>query len=137
MRIVFIVILFLPSLVAAESACPSSFDEFFSRFETNREFQQRNIIYPLKHSFVDLAADPDPKVVHKPLLKSEIAKRKNAVYPSPIEQKSFALIKEIQKETQTRRIVNLHKPDSGFALNYYFEKIDGCWKLVEFEDPST
>mgnify|MGYP001617731681 CR=1 FL=1 len=101
MRWVFIAVLFFPSLVVAETACPSSFDEFLSNFETNREFKQKNIIYPLKHSFVDLAADPEPKIVDKPLSKSEVATRKRTIYPSPTDQKSVSLVKDkIQNGSQ-------------------------------------
>jgi hypothetical protein len=80
---------------------------------------------------------PEPKVVNKPLSKSEVGARKSPIYPSPGHQKEAPLVREVKKVSETRRAVHFHKPDTGYALIYHFERFEGCWKLVEFEDQST
>lgn len=136
LRWVLIAAFFFPSLVMAENVCPSSFDEFLSRFERTREFQQENIIYPLKYSFIDSNANPEPKTVNKRLSKTDVAARKEPIYPSPRDQKAVPLAKELHKHSQVKKSVRLYKPDTGYVLEYHFKKIGECWKLAMFEDLS-
>ena len=136
MRWLFLVFCIAPGLSAAAPACIPVFEDFLSRFEANRPFQEENIIFPLKHSFVDAAADPEPKVIDKPLSKSEVAKRVTPVFPSRTEQKRVPFEKVIKSPAPERMSVRLQKPDTGYQLIYHFEKRSGCWKLVEFEDAS-
>jgi hypothetical protein len=136
MRWLFLVFCIAPGLSAAATACIPVFEDFLSRFEANRPFQEENIIFPLKHSFVDAATDPEPKVIDKPLSKSEVMKRVTTVFPSQKEQKRVPFEKVIKSPEPERMSVRLQKPDTGYQLIYHFEKRRGCWKLVEFEDPS-
>lgn len=136
MRLLVLVLSLLPGLVFAQANCPVSFEQFLSKFEVDRTFQQQNIIYPLKHSFVDLDAQPEPRAVAKPLSKTEVATRNSPIYPSAAHQRELNLGKKVKLESKTLALVRLQKPDTGYLLIYRFKEIRGCWKLVEFEDAS-
>jgi hypothetical protein len=137
MRWLFFVFCIAPGLsAAADPGCIAAFDDFLSRFEANRPFQEQNIAFPLKHSFVDAEADPEPKVIDKPLSKSEVTEGLAPVFPSQADQKGVPFEKVIKSPTQEQRVVQLQKPDTGYQLIYKFKKFGDCWKLVEFEDAS-
>jgi len=136
MRCLFLIFCITPGVSAAAPACIPAFDEFLSKFEANRSFQEENIILPLKHSFVDAGAEPEPKVIDIPLSKSEVVERLAPVFPSQADQKKLQLEKLIMSPRLDGRIVQLQKPDTGHLLIYHFQKIGECWKLVEFEDTS-
>ncbi|MEW5745784.1 MAG: hypothetical protein AB1805_10165 [Nitrospirota bacterium] len=137
MRWLFFAFCLLPISVSAEPGCVSTFEDFLSKFETDRSFQEENTVFPLKHSFVDLNADPEPRAVNKPLSKTEVTERINPIFPSPAAQRKVPFVRVIKSPTQTRSIVQLEKPDTGYLLIYHFHKIGKCWRLVEFEDAST
>lgn len=137
MRFVFFILSLLPSLVFAQAECPSSFQTFFTKFEVDRAFQQQNIRYPLKYSFVDMDASPEPQVVKKPRSKAAVAADKQAVYPLLAHRKKAGLVKKVVAQSKTRATIELNVPDTGYWLIYYFKVVKGCWKLIEFEDKST
>lgn len=137
MRYVFFVLSLLPSLVFAQAECPSSFQSFFAQFEVDRTFQQQNIRYPLKYSFVDMDASPEPQIVKSPRSKAAVAADKQPVYPSLAHRKKAGLVKKVMAQSKTRVTIELNVPDTGYWLIYHFKTIKGCWKLVEFEDEST
>lgn len=136
MRWMLLLFCIAPRLIVAESECAQEFDDFLSSFEGNRSFQEENIIFPLKHSVVDVEADPEPKVVDKPLSKSDVKGDKAPVFPSQPDQQKIPFEKVVKGQTFDQRTVQLQKPDTGYLLIYRFRKIDACWKLVEFEDAS-
>lgn len=136
MRWLFFVFCIAPGLSTAAPRCISAFDDFLAKFEANRPFQQENIAFPLKHSFVDAGAEPEPKVIDKPLSKRGVAEHSAPVFPSQADQKTIPFDKEIKSPRPDRRIVQLQKPDTGYLLIYHFKKIGECWRLVEFEDAS-
>lgn len=135
MRWLFLIFCIAPG-VSAASGCVPAFDEFLSRFEADRPFQEENIAFPLKHSFVDAEAEPEPKVVDKPLSKSEVAERLAPLFPSQTDQKKVPFEKVIKSPRLDRTVVQLQKLDTGYLLIYHFQKFGGCWKLIEFEDAS-
>ncbi|MCK9531214.1 MAG: hypothetical protein M0R77_11750 [Gammaproteobacteria bacterium] len=136
MRWFFLLFCIAPGLSTAAPGCIQAFDGFLARFEANRAFQEENIIYPLKRSFVDAGADPEPKVVDKPLSKSDVKEGAAPVFPSKADQTKVPFEEVIKTPALDRRTVQLQKPDTGNLLIYRFQKIGECWKLVEFEDAS-
>lgn len=126
----------LPSFALAQSGCSLTFEEFLNKFEADREFQQQNIIYPLKHSFVDPDAYPEPKIVSQPLSIADVKLRNRPIFPLGNHQRESQLSKIVSFYSKTVVLVKLHKQDTGYLLMYQFGNIDGCWKLVEFEDAS-
>lgn len=137
MRWLFFTCCLIPGLGAAAPGCVTAFDDFLARFETDRSFQEENTVFPLKHSFINLETDPEPRRVAKALSKTETTERTDPIFPSPATQRTVPFVRAIKSPTQTGRIVQLQKPDTGYLLIYHFRKISGCWKLVEFEDAST
>lgn len=136
MRSLIVAVLFIFTSAFADQLDRGSFVEFLQQFEENREFQQNNITYPLPYSFVDSEAEPEPATVDQRLSKPEVAALKEPVYPSPQVQKSVPLMREINDQSPTGKIVRLYKPDTGYLLEYHFELINGSWKLVKFENLS-
>ncbi|WP_370276939.1 hypothetical protein [Pontibacterium sp.] len=127
------VALSVPSVVAGE-ICPIAFADFLERFERNRLWQEKYIVYPLEHSWVDVDANPEWETVYTTLSKLEVAGRKHPIYPSPQARKSIPLIMEVTIASVGKRNVRLFKPDTGFLLKYSFQQVDGCWYLVKYED---
>lgn len=137
MRLLVLVFSLLPGLVIAQAICPVSFEQFLSKFELDRTFQQQHIHYPLRYSFIDLGALPEPRAVFKSLSKTEVATRSSPIYPSLAHQTELNLAKNVDLQSTALAAVRLWKPDTGYLLIYRFKQIGGCWKLVEFEDAST
>ncbi len=127
----------VPNLGAGTPPCPASFGDFLEQFETDRSFQVENTAYPLKHSTVDVDARPGPRVVEKELSRLEVEAGGGGLYPSSAEQKRAGLVPEVEEVDSTRVIVRLRKPDTGYLLIYDFRRVQGCWKLIRFEDAST
>jgi hypothetical protein len=136
MRLLLIIALLFPAAAAAEQACPSSFFDFLSHFENSREFQQEHIVFPLKYSFVDTAIEPEPKTIKRDISRSEVASRTEPIYPPPSVQQLVPLVREMLGDFEARKLIRLYKPDTGYLLEYHFERIGGCWKLVTFYDSS-
>lgn len=137
MRLLVLVFSLLPGLVIAQAVCPVSFEQFLFRFELDRTFQQQNILYPLRYSFIDLEASPEPRAVFKPLSKTEVATRNKPIYPSVAHQTELHLEKNVNLQSTALATVRLWKPDTGYVLIYRFKQIGRCWKLIELEDAST
>lgn len=136
MRWLFLIFCIVPGLSVAAPDCIPAFDDFLPRFEADRPFQEENIVFPLKHSFVDAGADPEPKVIDKPLSKTDVTERVSPVFPSQADQKKVTFEKMLKSPTQNQRVVHLQKPGTGYLLIYRFRKLGDCWKLTEFEDAS-
>lgn len=138
MRWVLIAAFALPGAVLAEETCPARFDQFLERFESDRVFQQERTTDPLQYTFLDYAAQPEPKEQRKRLSKAELAQRKDAIFPSPATQKSHGLsIKKIADLPKSRKWVRIAKPDTGYQLDYYFDKTAACWTLTAHSNLST
>jgi hypothetical protein len=39
-------------------------------------------------------------------------------------------------DLEARKLIRCYKPDSGYDLEYHFERTGGCWELVAFFDSS-
>ncbi len=117
--------------------CPESFGTFLGHFGNDRAFQLENTTYPLKHSTVDVDAGPGPRVVERELSRVEAEAAGVVFYPSSAEQERAGLVPEVEEIGSTRVIVRLRKADTGYLLVYDFRRVQGCWKLVAFEDAST
>lgn len=136
-RWLILAIFFVPGVGLAETGCSTSFDVFLGSFERDRQFQEAHMAFPLRHSFIDMAADPEPAPVDAPLSRKDVVAGENPLFPSPSEQAKVPLKKSVTAESRDVMVVRLQKPDSGYLLIYRFRSLDGCWQLVEFEDAST
>lgn len=127
----------LPDLGIAGSPCPASFGTFLLQFEGDRAFQVENADYPLRYSTVDVDASPGPRVVERDLSRIDVEAVGRAIYPPSTERERMRLVRDIEEVDPTRVIVRLRKPDTGYLLIYDFRRVQGCWRLVAFEDSST
>ena len=136
MHRVLIAIILFPTIVLADNPCSSSFNEFLSNFEKSSKFQLENISYPLKYSYIEPNAIPEPKTINTLKSKDDLASRKKPIYPTTTEQQQIPLVKKIHSKSQVNKIIQLHKPDTDYNVKYHFKKIGLCWKLVMFESHS-
>ena len=136
MHRVLIAITLFPTIVLAESPCLSSFNEFLSTFEKSPKFQLENISYPLKYSFIDATANPEPKTINTLKSKSDLVARNKPVYPSISAQQKTSLVKKVHSQSQVNKIIHLHKPNTDYKIKYHFKKVGSCWKLVMLESLS-
>ncbi len=95
-----------------------------------------NTVYPLKYTFVDHGAGPEPKVIDSELSIQKIKERKNPIYPYPKDQEKVPFVREISEPSPTRKQVKLYKSDTDYLLRYQFEIIGTCWKLTEYNNDS-
>ena len=133
---ILLIFLCFPSSTIAGYECYESFDEFLPAFENNKAVQIDNTIFPLKYTFVDGGAYPEPKVINSELSSKKIEERKNPIYPYPKDQKKVPLLKEISEPSPGKMRIRLYKPDTDYVLRYQFELIGTCWKLTEYNNDS-
>ena len=136
MHRVLIAIILFPTIVLADNPCSSSFNEFLSNFEKSSKFQLENINYPLKYSYIDPNAMPEPKTINTLKSKDELAARKKPIYPLTSAHQQIPLVKKVYSKSQANKIIQLHKHDTDYNIKYNFKKIGLCWKLVMFESHS-
>ena len=134
-RILFLVA-FFPTSTIAGNACYGSFDQFLPAFENSRASQIDNTVYPLKHTFVDGGAFPEPKVINSELSRKEIEERTSPIYPYREDQEKVPFLKEISEQSPGKIQVTLYKADTDYVLRYQFGLIGTCWKLTEFNNDS-
>lgn len=118
--------------VFGTEACEQKFDEFLKKFESIQGFQIEETNYPLDVTYLDLMADPEPIQVRETILKDQMLRRTNPIFP--IESKG---ITRKHEEGLNKYMVTLTKVDTGLQLLYTFKRFGGCWKLSGLDDKST
>jgi hypothetical protein len=137
MRWILGVTLLMPIIAIAENSCPAVFEQFIEKFESDRVFQQAHIKYPLKYTFLDYEAQPEPKEREKRLSQKEVARLKAAIFPLRTTQSAHGLsLRKIKVLSPRQMWVQLAKPDTGYQLDFYFERTAVCWALAEYSDLS-
>ena len=130
------IFLFFPSIAVAGNTCYQSFDDFLAAFENSRIFQTESAVYPLRHTFIDGGAHPEPKTIESELSKQEIRERKYPIYPYPKDQENISFVKEVAESSTTKRQIMLFKPDTDYVFRYQFEMVNNCWRLTEYNNDS-
>ena len=129
--------LFAPQLACASSGCPTRFTEFLAVFEQSVEFQTLNTRFPLRYSFLDGNAEPDPKLIKVVITRANASKYPGIRYPSPALQASVPLQHKLRSGVGGIQVVQFDKPESDvYSVGFSFLKVSGCWQLVEVEDSS-
>lgn len=137
MRSLIIALLFFPLLAHAESACPTRFTEFLAMFEKSIEFQTLNIRFPLRYTYVDGNAEPEPKQIKVMVSRANISKHPGVRFPTTAVQVTAPLKRKLTSGARGTQIVQFDKPDSdAYSVAFHFSKTASCWQLVEVEDGS-
>ena len=114
--------------VVAESCIPI----FSDKKLLNEVIEENGIHTPFKlGSLTDGKYEPEIKyeVLNKPSL-NKIIKTVSAHY-------KYAKTKGAEKLIKENKIIIFRGPDSGYYIEYNFNTINGCWKLVGFTNAST
>lgn len=127
--------LLIPLVAHAASACPSSFEEYLSTFQRDPFFQKEHRQYPLRYSFLDTDAEPEPRTVKRRLSAAQVEIKSGISFPSLETEKTKGLERKVTKTKEGTYVVRFDKPDSGvFSIEFHFSRIGHCWRLVEVND---
>lgn len=137
MRALIIVLLFVPQLACADSACPTRFTEFLAMFEQSIEVQTLNTRFPLRYSFINGNAEPEPKLIRVVIARANASKYPGIRYPSPAVQASVPLQRKLSSKVGGIQVVQFDKPESDvYSVVFSFSRKSSCWQLVEVKDSS-
>lgn len=116
--------------VAAPKDCPSRFEQFLERFETDFTFQVATVRYPLPIQFLD-----DGVFIKDKLNRMQYTRPRQPWYPTPALQFQWELKKEVRAVSPTRRIVHFQQADpESYWVEFHFQKNGNCWRLVFMDD---
>jgi hypothetical protein len=106
---------------ACTVSAPESFDSFFAKFRSDLVFEKERTSYPYRvnnHTeerswTVKVSAENDTR--QKPL--DTVAKEKGFVFDRPVTKVGRATAK-------------LYAPNTGYSMEFKFQKKNGCWKFT-------
>ena len=127
-----VILLFLGSAHAG-TACESDFEEFLKIFQV-KENQYSRIRFPLNHSYLDMAAEPEPQPVFELLSQKDL--KGWGIYPDRDEITERSLEREINRLEEHIFKVIFRKAGTGIRLVYYFEYYENCWQLIKYDNQS-
>jgi len=134
-------------------ACPSgNFADFLAKFSEDENIQRQWINYPLKYvtwDFLDNGARFD-EIVQR-LSMEQLKFPLFFISKMEIEESKLILMSEEfsaggAKELPTGGVIELpvggavvtvSASDSGMKAYFFFNAVDGCWKLTEIQDQTT
>jgi hypothetical protein len=129
--------LLLPLTTQAASSCPSSFEKYLTRFQRDSVFQKEHRHTPLRYSFVDAEAEPEPRTVQRQLSAVQAEKQPLIRFPSADVEKTNRLERKVAQVNDQGYVVRFDQPDSDrFSIEFHFSRIGRCWRLVEVNDLS-
>jgi hypothetical protein len=104
------------------------FETFLYRFSTDTIFTKKHIKFPLKYVF----SDPDNDGADTTMFLNE----NNMHYYNFFDKGKLIFYHENKSIDSKKIMINLRGIDNGLLSFYYFEIIDGRWKLIEENDYS-
>lgn len=108
-----------------------SFNTFFSKWSSNKQFANNRTIYPLKTIKYDSGSE-EPEPIRSLVTRAEVEKT-----PSFSEHiKSNALEYKLGSVTASKATVTVFKESTDWQYEYRFKNLKGCWYLYEFENQS-
>lgn len=110
----------------------TDFDSFLVEFGSSIEIQHHSVKVNLKHSSMDMDAEPEPRMIDKIVPIHEVV---FPVFPLDSTRQVRNLLHEVSKVSEDSVIVTLHKPDTDYQVNYHFHR-DQQWVLDWVEDQS-
>lgn len=135
LRTLFVAAFLFPLTVHGASPCTSSFEEYLSAFQRDPLFQQEHRQYPLRYSFLDTNAEPEPRAVKRRLSAAQAMKESGIGFPSLETEKAKGLERTVKNAKKGTYVVRFDKPDSGvFSIEFHFSRVGNCWRLVEVND---
>ena len=133
--ILFILLLFSgAALWAAEpSSRNESFDDFFTEFMENPEFQKSRIQFPLLSVSVSMETEKkDTAKVERAAWKHNDFKQLRTGY----QVRQFDNFERKLRDTD-ERVVSMIGNDNGVYYSYFFKRVEGRWMLVQVLDESS
>jgi len=116
--------------VPAPKDCPSKFEQFLERFETDFTFQVAVVRYPLQIAFMD-----DGVQIKDTLNRMQYTKPRQPWYPTPALQAQWELRKEVRTVSPTKRVVHFQQADpESYSVDFHFQKAGSCWRPVFMDD---
>jgi len=119
---------FLQSLecLSINKAPDIEFIDFLTKFTSNSVFQSNHILFPLPVTLIDY--DGDYEIIEKTVLEEEWKSLQWAIG-------QLMVLSNIDTKNKYRNIY-IRGVENGIGVEYTFEKINGNWKLIRFEDYS-
>ena len=122
-----------PEAASPTVACPSQdFRTFLTAFANEPGVQEAFTRRPLQSDYVDAAANPEPRRVHRTLDGADL---QFPVMPSLQRQQQRGLEMRLTPNGDDKVEVVLVKPDTDDQTAYFFIR-EGCWKLDRIRDDS-
>lgn len=122
---------------SAEPYCAKDFGSFLVFFQDDEKFQITHTAFPLRYSYVDAAANPEPKTVSIEIINQDDALiAKLPRYPAAETIKPVSLQETIFMEKGEVYVVRFTKPDTDYMFDFRFMKHNNCWQLVEVNNYS-
>jgi hypothetical protein len=123
------------SPVSANS-CVERFPDFVVQFEADIAFQLKHIQFPLRITYVDATASPEPAPRTKQISR-EMYPSQPYTYPTRQVQTLRHLQKQVAEISGAKAVVRFEQPDSDvYSMEFQFEKFRGCWRLSLVRDIS-
>ncbi len=104
-------------------------------FQRDPSFQKAHRQYPLRYSFLDSYAEPEPRTANRWLSATQAEKKRAIDFPSSEQEKAKGLVRKVTKGKEGAYIIRFDKPDSDvFSIEFHFSPVGHCWQLVEVND---
>jgi len=112
--------------------CPSAyFVGFLKMFMEDENVQRQWTHLPLKELSLDYAANPEPEPRVRMLNREEI---KFPIIPNNEKKEKSGLEFKVEEFPACGAKVVFYMEDSGWLVYYFFNAVNGCWKLTEIQD---
>jgi hypothetical protein len=119
---------------AQASTCPATdFDGFVQTYANRMSVQQNFTRWPLKMTYIDTDAQPEPQPVTEELGEQAIT------YPLLMDMdraRSEGATVTITSDAKGGGSLKYSKPDTDEQILYMFERDGACWQLVGIDDQS-
>lgn len=119
---------------AAKPSCPATqFTQFAQAFADNEQVQRSFVNTPLVSHYMDVDAQPEPKVVSRKLALAEI---KFPLLPAKAEREARKLKLKIDADAENEAWLIMEQPDTDYQMRYQFVRKNDCWTLMKMDDAS-
>lgn len=108
------------------------FDDFFTRFSTDKQFSMQRTIYPLKNKLWSTQIEESSFKITYTTFEED---KRNPILLTYLRENHLEHL--FTKINQKESLIKIYKPDTDWLLNFYFQRRGHCWYLYETEDFSV
>ena len=123
--------------ILQETKIPSNVDEDFSlflkTFSRDSIFQVSRVKFPL---VIKEWGDPETGMIEKTISKSEYTKL-DFTYPEDAMTRKLDRYTQKINISENKCVVEIRGFDNGIYTDFFFEKLNGKWNLISWDEQST